>query len=80
MNLCKSTRCGYEVTGIIILQTYLYTNNLLRGGVTFEALPFNSYAFIPTVLPLLETLWNSCCGMAFSVLVTFFSMTSVASL
>jgi len=56
-------RCGYEVTGMILLQAYLYTYSLLRG-VTFEVLPLSSYALSPMMLPLLETfleflLWNS---------------------
>jgi hypothetical protein len=55
--------CGYEVAGMILLQAYLYTYSLLRG-VTFEVLPFSSYALSPRMLPLLETflellLWNS---------------------
>jgi hypothetical protein len=56
-------RCGYEVTGMILLRAYLYAYSLLRG-VTFEVLPLSRYAFSPTMLPLLETflgllLWNS---------------------
>jgi hypothetical protein len=59
----KSTKCGYEVPGMILLQTYLYTYNLLRG-VTFEVLPLSSYVLSPTILSLLETFlellfWNS---------------------
>jgi hypothetical protein len=26
------TRCGYEVLGIVLLQAYLYSYSLLRGG------------------------------------------------
>jgi len=61
------TRCGYEVSGMILLQAYLYTHSLLRG-VTFEVLLLSSYALIPKMLPMLEKffelqLWNSfqCC-------------------
>jgi hypothetical protein len=51
----KHTRCGYEVTGIILLQaSHLYTHSLLRG-VAFKVLPLSSYRYSPTVLPLLET-------------------------
>jgi hypothetical protein len=58
-----STRYGYEVLWIILLQEYLYTYSLLRG-VTFEVLPLSSYALSPVTLPALETflgplLWNS---------------------
>jgi hypothetical protein len=67
-------RFGYEVPEIILLQaSYLYAYSLLRG-VTFEVLLLSSYALSPTMLPLLETFWNSCCGIAFSTFVTFFSM------
>jgi hypothetical protein len=48
------TWCGFEVAGVILLQSYLYTYSLLRG-VTFEALYLSSYALSPTMLPLLET-------------------------
>jgi len=48
-----STRCGYEVLGMIILQVYLYTCSLLRG-ITFEILPLNGYALSPMMLPLLK--------------------------
>jgi hypothetical protein len=56
------TSCGYEVTGIILLQAYLFHYSLLRG-VTFEVLPLSSYALSPTMLPQLETclellMWN----------------------
>jgi len=64
-------KCSYKVSGIILLQAlYLYTFSLLRR-VTFEVLPFSSYASSPTMLLLLETFLNSCCGTAFSV-ITFF--------
>jgi hypothetical protein len=67
----QSKRRGYEVPGMILLQaSYLYTYSLLRG-VTFEVLPFSSYALSPTMLPLLETFWNSCCRIAFSATITF---------
>jgi len=63
--------CGYEVTGMVLLQAYLYTYNLLRG-VTFEVLPLSNYALSPTLLPPVETflelqLWNSfqCCHHIF---------------
>jgi len=57
-----NTRRGYEVPGILF-QAHLYTHSLLRG-VTFDVLPFSSYALNPTMLPLLETfqyllIWNS---------------------
>jgi hypothetical protein len=58
------TRCGYyEVPGMILLQTYLYTYNLLRR-FTFKVLPLSSYAISPMMLPLVATflellLWNS---------------------
>jgi hypothetical protein len=67
----KHTLCGYEVPRMILLQAYLYAYSLLRG-VTFETPPLSSYAFCPTMLPLLETFWNSCCGTAFSAVITFF--------
>jgi hypothetical protein len=59
----KEMKCGYEVTGMILLQVYLYTSSLLRG-ITFKVLPFNSCACSPMMLSLLETfleflLWNS---------------------
>jgi hypothetical protein len=62
--LGDSTRCGYEVLGMILLQaSHLYTYSLLRG-VTFEVLPLSTYALSPTRLPLLEAFmenlfWNS---------------------
>jgi len=61
----------YDVTGVTLLQTYLYTYSLLRG-ITFEVLPLSSYALSPVMLPLLQTflelpLWNSfqCCHQIF---------------
>jgi len=39
--------------------------------LTFEILPLSSYALRPTMLPLMEIFWNSCCETAFSS-VTFF--------
>jgi len=39
---------------MILFQPYLSTSSLLRG-VTFEVLPFSSYALGPTILPLSET-------------------------
>jgi len=62
-------KCGYDVPGMILLQTYLYTYSLLRG-VTFKALPLSSYALSPVILPLLDV-WNYCCEIAFSAVVTF---------
>jgi hypothetical protein len=55
-------KCGYEVPGIILLQSYLCTYSLLRG-VTFEALSLSNYALSPTMLSMFETclellLWN----------------------
>jgi hypothetical protein len=47
-------RCGYEVTGMILLQACQYTYSLLRR-VTFKVLTFSSYALSPVMLPLLET-------------------------
>jgi hypothetical protein len=35
--------CNYEVLGIILLQTHLYTYSLL-SGVIFEVPPLSSYA------------------------------------
>jgi hypothetical protein len=65
-------RHGYKVPGMILLQaSYLYTYSLFRG-VSFEVLPFSSYALSPTMLLLLETFWNLCCGTASSGVVTFF--------
>jgi hypothetical protein len=57
------TKCGYEVLGMILLQAYLYTYNLLRW-VTFEALPLRSCALSPPMLSLFITflkhlLWDS---------------------
>jgi hypothetical protein len=50
----KGTRCGFEVSGMILFQaSYLYTYSLLRG-ITFEVFPFSSYALSPTMLLLLE--------------------------
>jgi hypothetical protein len=57
----QCTRCGYEVPGMILLQGYLYTYNLLRG-VTFEVLPLNSYILndAATVANILEyLLWST---------------------
>jgi len=52
-------RCGYEVPGIILLQSYLYTYSLLRG-VTFKILSLSSYTLSPMMLLLLETFfWMS---------------------
>jgi len=39
----------------------LYAHSLLRG-VTFKVLPLSSYAFIPTMLPLLETFQEQLSG------------------
>jgi hypothetical protein len=64
-------RCGYEGSGMILLQVYPYTYSLLRG-VIFAVLPFSSYALNPTMLPLLKKFWNSCCGRVFSAVVFFF--------
>jgi len=50
-NKTQSTRYGYEVPGITLLQAYLYTYSLLRG-VTFEVFPLSSYALSPMMLPL----------------------------
>jgi len=60
---CDCTRCGYEVPRMILLEAYLYTHSLQRG-VTFEALPLSSYAFIPKMVSVLETflvlvMWNN---------------------
>jgi len=57
-----NTRCGYEISGIILFQAYLYTYSL-QSGVTFEVLPLSNYALSSVMLPLLETflellLWN----------------------
>jgi len=64
-------RCGYEVSGMILLQAYLYTYSLLRG-VNYEVLPLRTYVLSPMMLSLLETflelqLWNSfhCCCYIF---------------
>jgi len=54
-SIFRYMRCGYEVTRIILLQAYPYTNSLLRG-VTFKVLSLSSYVFSPVMLPLL---WNS---------------------
>jgi len=52
--MSKRMRCGYEVSGMILLQAlYPYTYSLLKE-VTLEVLPLNSYALCPTMLPLLE--------------------------
>jgi hypothetical protein len=51
----KHTRYGYDVPGMVLLKAYLYTYNILRGGVNFKVLPLSSYALSPTMLPLLET-------------------------
>jgi hypothetical protein len=52
-SLQGDTKCGYEVPGVILLQSYLHTYSLLRG-ITFEVLPLSSYALSPTMLLLLE--------------------------
>jgi hypothetical protein len=70
-------RGDYEVPGINLLQAYLYIYSLQRG-VTFQVLPLSSCALSPTMLPLLETFWNSCCGIAFSVITFFFWLSSVS--
>jgi len=57
---------------MFLLQGYLYTLQHTERGVNFEVLPLSSYALSPTMLPLLETFWNSYCGMAFSAVVRFF--------
>jgi hypothetical protein len=59
----SNTMFVYEVSGMILLQVYLYTYSLLRR-VTFEVLPFSNCALSQTMLSLLETflerlLWNS---------------------
>jgi len=80
MKMCygsRGTRCGYEVPRMILLQTYLYTYNLLRG-VTFIVLPLNSYALSPMMLQLLETFLELSCGIAFSAIITLFWMSSVS--
>jgi len=55
--------CGYEVSGMVLLQAHLYIHSL-NERVTFEVLPLSSCALSPTMLLLLETfleplLWNS---------------------
>jgi hypothetical protein len=50
----KYMRCGYDVPGMILLQSYLYTYSLLRG-ITFKAFPMSSYALRPMTLPMSET-------------------------
>jgi hypothetical protein len=40
-NKTRYTRYGYEVPGMILFNTYLYTYSLLRGA-TFEVLPLSS--------------------------------------
>jgi len=48
------TGCSYEVPRTILLQaSYLYAYSWL-SGVTFQVIPFSSYARIPKILPLLE--------------------------
>jgi hypothetical protein len=75
--IIRKKRCGYEVPGMILLQaSYLYTHSLLRG-ITFQALPLGSHALGRMMLPLLETFLNSCCGTAFSAVVTFFLTSSI---
>jgi hypothetical protein len=52
-------RFGYKVPGIILLQaSYLYTYSLLRW-VTLEVLSLSSYALTPTMLPLLENIFQT---------------------
>jgi hypothetical protein len=54
-NFRYSKGCGYEISGMILLQaSYLYFYSLLRG-VTFEVLPLSRYVLSPAMLPLLET-------------------------
>jgi len=61
------TRCDYEVAGMILLQaSYLCIHSLLRR-VTLQGLPLSGYA-----LSSKKHFWNSCCGIASSVIVTFF--------
>jgi hypothetical protein len=64
------TMWGYEVSGMILLQAYLYTYMLLRG-VTFNVLPLSSYTFGPMLLPLPEAILELHCGRAYSAIVTF---------
>jgi len=52
--LVKDMNCCDEFPGMILSKEYLYACILLIG-VTFEVLPFSSYVFSPTMLPLLET-------------------------
>jgi len=44
-----STKYGYEVPGMMLLQLYLHIYSLLRG-VIFEVHPLNGYACSPTIL------------------------------
>jgi hypothetical protein len=48
MIMSYSMRCGYEVTGTILLQAYLYTYSLLRG-IVFNILTMRSYALSPVM-------------------------------
>jgi hypothetical protein len=73
-----STRCGYEIPGMTLLQAYPYTYSLL-GGVNFEVLPLSSHTPSPMMLQLLETFWNSCCGIVISAVVTFFYILDIVS-
>jgi len=72
------TVCGYDVYGMILLQTHLYIYSFLRGD-TVEVLPLSRYALSPTMLPQLKDFWNSCCGIIFSAIV-FFWISSVSKI
>jgi hypothetical protein len=69
--------CGYEDSGMILLQTYLYAYSILKG-IIFELLPLSSYALNQMMLSLLEALldgllWNSFkfCHVFFFLLIVF---------
>jgi len=50
-----STRCGYEIPGMTLLQAYVCTCSVLRG-IIFKVLPLSSCELSRTLLPLLETI------------------------
>jgi len=67
----RSTRYCYEVLGMILLQAYL-CNYSFRDGSPSKYSPVSAYAISPTMLPLLETIFEILLWKTFSALVPFF--------
>jgi len=74
----KSTSFVQKVSGLTTVHEVDKAYGVLTL-IVFNIVPFRSYTFRPTFLPLLETIANSSFGMSYSVFVEFHLKSSVAS-